>query len=146
MDDRYDAKSMDDRYDAKSASRRGVTKSTLPRMPFKLTAELPAGWWALSAYMTPSMHTLAYVCYVLWFILGVPTIVYHTLVIPGHLTEDVYEWIWTWCALASSLNPPPPLPPTESTPRSYPRAHGRDVSARCRPLDETHSRGGRELR
>jgi len=100
MDDRYDAKSMDDRYDAKSASRRGVTKSTLPRMPFKLTAELPAGWWALSAYMTPSMHTLAYVCYVLWFILGVPTIVYHTLVIPGHLTEDVYEWIWTWLAFS----------------------------------------------
>jgi hypothetical protein len=34
----------------------------------------------------------------MWFVMGVPSIVYHTLVIPGHLTEEVYEWIWTWCA------------------------------------------------
>jgi hypothetical protein len=139
---------IDDHYDAKSVSRRGVTKSTLPRMPFKLTAELPAGWWAPSAYMTPSMHQLAYVCYVLWFVVALPTIVYHMLVVPGRLTEEVYEWIWTWCVLAitSSINCVLPFPLSERTPSSYPRAHGRHVSRRRVPWmrrASTPSGGGR---
>jgi len=89
-----------DEYDGKRQPRR--YKSTLPKMPFKLASEYATNDVSFSRYMSGSMHTLSYVVHVLWFTVCVPTLVYHFLVIPGHLGEDVYFAIWCWLGFSFS--------------------------------------------
>lgn len=90
-----------DDYDGKRAAR-GRYQSNLPRSPFKLASDYAKQDTGLSQYMSPTMHQLMYIAHVFWFVVCVPTLVFHLLISPGHVDHEVYQWIWCWLAFSFS--------------------------------------------
>jgi len=89
---------LEDNYEG--GKRQGRRKSTLPRVPFRMASDIAKQFSSLSQYMSTTAHNLLYTVYVLWFVLCVPTTIFHFYIGEDGASEDVYSIIWGWLTIS----------------------------------------------